>query len=272
MSSGNEDRVYEGIVQRVVVRRSGRFVYLVFFFFILLLGGIYHLSTEEEGYGLLYSPSTPLSPSVRQRVGEVIDQVMSLRAKSKYDEAYALLKEMHEKYPEQAALNRELAWHNVEKGLYVFASEYFDLAAERMPANSKLNFYRGELHRRWAKRYTEDASHPNKKGKQRYHLLSTALEHLELSRSYFQKSLDGDYIFNFDGVKVKLEEVDEARFSIRYDLARLLYNRAKGALATDQSLLEQALAHLERLAKEDDLGSGMRMRVQDLIKEITKER
>ena len=152
--------IFQGVVDDVEVRPPRRFVYLVFLFFCALLGSFYYLATSEKAAAFLNMPASDPPPTIRQKVQETLQRVTRLRADSKYDEAYELLQTLHQKYPEEPNLNRELGWHHVEKGLYVFAEEYFELAAEKVPNNSKLSFYRGELYLRWAEQTDKDASRP----------------------------------------------------------------------------------------------------------------
>ena len=273
-SSAPEDNlpVFEGFIDNVEVRPPRRFVYLVFLFFLAILLGFYYLATSEKAAAFLNLPVSDPPPTIRQKVQETLQRVVRLRADSKYDEAYELLQSLHQKYPEEPNLNRELGWHHVEKGLYVFAEEYFDLAAEKVPKNSKLSFYRGELFLRWANRTDDEASRPLLDEDEKHRLIKEAIEQFEKSRTFFQQSLEGHYVFNGDSSKKKLIKATEGWNRSRYKKARLTFIRAKGTFSSNQVLLQETLDDLERMQKEADLSPHMKRQIEILIRDIMKER
>lgn len=264
--------IFQGVVEDVEVKPPNRFVFLVLLFFVALLGAFYYVATSEKAAAFLNLPASDPPPTVRQKVQENLKQVMRLRAESKYDEAYTLLHEAHEKYPEEPNLNRELGWHHVEKGLFVFAAEYFELAAEKIPNNSKLNFYRGELHHRWGERVDSEASRPLIDENKKHRLIDEAREHFEKSRNFLSQSLSGKYVYNKSASEKKLRLATDGWHRMRLKKGRLTFIRAKGTFSSNQVLLQETLDDLERLKGEVDLSTQMRRQTEALIRDIMKER
>jgi len=263
--------IFEGIVERYEVRRPSRFVFVVTLLLLGLVVAFYMLATSEHGAAIMNLAATEPPPTARQQVQDALRRIDDLRAQSRYDEAYALLHQFHELYPEEANLNRELGWHHVEKGLYVFAAEYFELAAEKTPGNSKLNWCRGELHLRWGERVEEEAARGDIDEREKVERLGEAADHFARSRDFFTAANAGDYVYNRDSARDKRRKAVDGWHRSRFKRAGILYLRAKGAISTDTALAREALEDLERLQQEQDLSVRLREQTDAMIRQIMRE-
>ncbi len=202
--------VFEGIVEEVVVTAPSRFPFLVLVLLISILSAFYYLANSDTAALFPGFDNTETLPSVRQQVQEVLKKVRLLRSSSNFKEAYQLLRKMHEKFPEDANLNMELAWHHVQKGTFVFAAEYFELAEKKFPRNSQLNFYRGELHLRWGRKIALSAQGGSIAYGRKLDILSDSSEHLKKSAAFFLDSMEGEFVHNRDAAIEKNKEALEA--------------------------------------------------------------
>lgn len=233
--------IYHGIVEDMEVRPPSRGVYLLAIVLLAGAAGFVHVAGSEE-WALVLAP-TAQEPSERQQVQTAIDRALMLRAQGQVEESYALLRATHERFPEEPNLNRELGRHHLDRGLWTFAQEYFELAAERTPKNGRLNASQGELHRRWgAERERAAASGADDA---RLAALAEARDHYDRAAAFFDEARAGISPYEPEPSRRSADDCREAAIRCRLERVRLLASRARGLLGSDAGALDLARRELD---------------------------
>lgn len=256
--------IYHGIVEDMEVRPPSRVVYLLTVVLLAGAAGFVHVAGSEE-WSLVLA-SAPQEPSARQQVQEAMDRALMLRAQGQVEESYALLRAAHERFPEEPNLNRELGRHHLDRGLWIFAQEYFELAAKETPKNGRLNASQGELHRRWgAERERAAASGPDDA---RLTALADARDHYDQAAAFFDEARAGVSPYEPEPSRRSADDARESSIRCRLERVRLMAARARGLLGTDTAALDLARRELEAVVAAPGLTPAQRKAAGELRQSI----
>ena len=256
--------IYHGIVEDMEVRPPSRVVYLLAIVLLAGAAGFVHVAGSEE-WSLVLAPAAQ-EPSERQQVQTAIDRALMLRAQGQVEESYALLRVTHERFPEEPNLNRELGRHHLDRGLWTFAQEYFELAAEKTPKNGRLNASQGELHRRWgAERERSGATGADAA---RLTALAEAREHYDRAAAFFDEARAGFSPYEPEPSRRSADDAREGSIRCRLERVRILAGRARGLLGSDPSALDLARRELEAVVVAPGLTPAQRKAAGELRQSI----
>ncbi len=267
----NPSLVYHGLVEEVSVRKPGYPFLIGSILLLALTGAIYFLGTTEGAALFSEYAHKDEEPSLKEKVGVLLAKVARLRAQSSYDAAYVLLRDFHELHPEESNVNRELGWHNMQKGYFVFAAEYYELSADVTPGNAQLNYYRGELHLRWGEgelRKTQSGT-MNYREKERY--ITEAIDHYAQAIDFFTRSALGENPYNKDRSLEKSKEARSKWCEARYKKVSLQSIKVLAQGKKSRSSIEKALAELDALSQEESLSRDLKLQIAARIRALKKE-
>jgi len=237
---------------------------------VLALAGLVHLATMVPA-GFVLATGERVTVLPRQRVADALVLAARLVADGQSSLAHEELRGLHREYPEEPNINRELGWVNLERGLWEFADEYFQLAAERAPENSKLNFYRGELERRRGEKSLAEAKQPARGSDGQLQSARRAIEFFQKARDFFVRSVAGPV--DFDESRANKVALDCARQLATARIRRALLLRAKGrgVFGVNRETLQRALAEVSAVLEDSQIDGPLREQANRLERQMREE-
>lgn len=266
---GDETGEEEGEEKNPKPAASG--VWLALLGFLLLVGLLTVALDADLADAVVTFPKREAPPSARERVESVVERSLSLRARGDYDQAYRVLMDLHNEIPEDPQINLELARIYLEKednGLFPFAEDYLDLAAEALPRSAKIAYFRGVLEMRKGEEMLRRGRLASARGNEWLQIVVGSSASLEKAMKAFSAASEGPSPYNLAKAREFRDRCRRGLVENALSAAETHRDLAKGAFGVNPATLGLGIRRLHEALALEGLNADERSRLTALKNEL----